>query len=294
MRHWFMNIMHLSRLQFWFLPLFLLAAALVLAISPAARAEHSLTQVWKAEGLAVPESVLYIKDKKEPYLLVSLIDGVPTEVDGKGGIARLGTDGEVLDAEWITGLNAPKGMGTDGKLLYVADITELVVIDIKKQRVVKKVPVPEAVFLNDVTVSSLGVVYVSDTRTHRVHMYDGKKIHLYLDGVDNANGLFALGNSLVVGSAKQLLIFDANKKPLVLAQGFAENIDGVEMVARGEFVVSCWLGLVYYVYGDGRIQQMLDLREQKINTADLGFDPEQRVVLVPNFFKNSVTAYRLE
>ena len=54
-----------------------------------AYAAHSLTQVWKTEGLAVPESVIHINDPKEPYLLVSLIDGEPAATDGKGGIAKL-------------------------------------------------------------------------------------------------------------------------------------------------------------------------------------------------------------
>lgn len=266
---------------------------LVLANVQGALAAHSLTQVWKAEGLAVPESVIYISDPKDPYLLVSLIDGEPAGVDQKGGIAKLAIDGSVMDPEWITGLNAPKGMGTDGKLLYVADITELVIIDLKKKKVVKKIAVPDAVFLNDVTVNSSGLVFVSDSEAKKVYVLENKKVSLYLDNVNNPNGLFALGRSLVVGSGNRLVVYDQGN-PLVMAKGFAQDIDGVVMTVPGEFIVSCWAGLVYYVNIDGSTELLLDTRVQKINTADIGYDPENRRVLIPNFFNNTVTAYQLQ
>lgn len=256
-------------------------------------AAHSLSQVWKTDGLAVPESVIYMNDPKEPYLLVSQIDGEPANTDQKGGIAKLAVDGTIVDLEWITGLNAPKGMGTDGKFLYVADITELVIIDLKKKKITKKIPVPDAVFLNDVTVSSSGVVYISDSQANKVYALQGKDIKVHLESVNTPNGLSALGSSLVVGSANRLQVYDQGK-PFTLAKGFAHDIDGVVMTNPGEFLVSCWAGMVYYVSADGSVELLLDLRAQQVNTADLGYDPTNRLVFVPNFFKNTVTAYQLK
>src|SRR5688572_19794867 len=129
--------------------------------SAQAQAQHTLEQLWITPDLPTPESVLYVAHKKNPYLFVALIDGQGDAVDGKGGIATLTTDGEVLDKNWFTGLNAPKGMAIHENRLYVADITEVVVIDIKKRALIKKIPVPGAVFLNDVTANSSGVVFVS-------------------------------------------------------------------------------------------------------------------------------------
>lgn len=266
---------------------------LLLGALPAS-AQHKLEQRWLTPDLPTPESVLYVADKKVPYLFVALIDGQGDAVDGKGGIAKLATDGSVIDKEWFTGLNAPKGMAIYENRLYVADITELVVIDIKKQRLVKKIPIEGSVFLNDVTVNASGVVFVSDTRTNKVHRIVGDVPSLYLDDVTSANGLKSFGSNLVVGAGNELLLFDGDKKRLVLAHGFAQGIDGIEMMAkRGEFVVSCWPGLVYYVYGDGKIEVLIDSQEQKINTADIGYDPNTNQVFVPNFFKDSVTAYQL-
>ncbi|HTF95372.1 MAG TPA: GTP-binding protein [Cellvibrio sp.] len=257
-------------------------------------AQHQLEQKWLTPDLPTPESVLFVADKKTPYLLVSLIDGEGAAADGKGGIAKLSEDGEVIDKEWITGLNAPKGMAMVNGHLYVADLTEVVVIDVKKAKVIKKIPIPDSVFLNDVTASSSSIVYVSDTRTGKVHRIEKDTPTVYLENLANANGLKALSSNLIVGAGPELLFVGPDKKPLALAKGFAQGIDGIEMTSPGEFLVSCWAGLIYYVYADGKIQLLLDSQADKINTADIGFDPESKTLFVPNFLKDSVTAYQLQ
>lgn len=267
---------------------------LLIPLALPALAQHKLEQAWLTPDLPTPESVLYVLGNDEPYLFVSLIDGQGDAVDGKGGIAKLSTEGEVIDKEWFTGLNAPKGMAIYQNRLYVADITELVVIDVKKQALIKKIPIAGSVFLNDVTVNSSGVVFVSDTRTNKIHRIENDEPSLYLENMTSANGLKVFGSNLIVGAGPELLLVGPDKKPLTLAKGFAQGIDGIEMTKRGEFIVSCWAGLVYYVYSNGKIELLIDSQAQKINTADIGFDPNTQRVFVPNFFKNSVTAYQLK
>jgi hypothetical protein len=274
-------------------PLTLIFWPLLALVSIAAQAQHKLEPLWLTSDLPTPESVLYVADKKEPYLFVALIDGQGDGVDGKGGITTLATDGTVIDKNWLTGLNAPKGMAIYKNRLYVADITELVVINIKKRKVIKKIPIADSIFLNDVTVNSRGIVFVSDTRTNKVHRIKNDEPSLYLENMTSANGLKVFGSNLIVGAGKELLLVGADKKPLTLATGFAQGIDGIEMVSRGEFIVSCWPGLVYYVYRDGKIELLIDSQAEKINTADIGYNPDTKQVYIPNFFKNSVTAYQL-
>ena len=64
-------------------------------------------------------------------------------------------------------------------------------------------------------------------------------------------------------------------------------------VGGGDFLVSTWGGVVYYVTADGTKQVLLDGREQKINSADIGYDAAKRIVYIPTFWKNSVVAYEL-
>jgi hypothetical protein len=39
---------------------------------------------------------------------------------------------------------------------------------------------------------------------------------------------------------------------------------------------------------------LLDTREQKVNSADIGYDAKNKIVYVPTFFRNSVVAYQLK
>lgn len=253
-----------------------------------------LDQVWQTAGLRTPESVLFYPNGKDPFLFVSEIEGEPAGVDGKGGIAKLDLEGKIIEADWVRGLNAPKGMAVYEDFLYVSDITELVVIRIATGELVRTIPVEGAEFLNDVAVNSRGEVFVSDTRTNKVHKLVDDQIETYLAEVPGANGLATLGGNLVIGANDKLWLVYQDQQLIKIAEGFAAPADGVEMAGPGEFIVSCWAGLIYYVYSDGKKELLIDSRNKEVNTADIGYDYDSRVVYVPNFFKNTVTAYQLK
>jgi hypothetical protein len=266
---------------------------LILFTSFAATAQHSLRKRWSTDTtLATPESVLF--DAQNKILYVSLINGQPDQADGKGGIAKVNLDGKVLDTNWVTGLNAPKGLGEYGNTLYAADLNEVVVIDIPSGKVTKKIPVEGAQFLNDITVDTKGNVYVSDTRTGKVHKIENGTVTTYLENLKNPNGLLALGNDLYVLASGVLYKADAGKKLTTIAEGMDASTDGVEQVKPGEYIVSCWNGVVYYVKDDGNKQQLLDTRADKINSADIGYDAGNKIVYVPTFFKKGVVSYQLQ
>ncbi|MDP4247847.1 MAG: ATP/GTP-binding protein, partial [Bacteroidota bacterium] len=169
-----------------------------------------------------------------------------------------------------------------------------VVIDIKAGKIVRRIPVPGAVFLNDISVDSKGVVYVSDTRTAKVHRIEGGKVSTWLEGITGANGVLCVGRDLYVLGNGALWKAGPDGKAVKIADGMDASTDGIERVKDNEFIVSCWAGAIYYVKGDGSKQIMLDTRPEKINSADIGYDPVHRVVYVPTFFKNSIAAYSLK
>src|ERR1700681_4523421 len=114
--------------------------------------KHKLVQLWSTDAVvATPESVL--PDLKNNKLYVSLIDGDPWGVDGKGGIGLMTIMGTNYDSLWFTGLNAPKGLGVYRNNIYAADISDVVVVNIPTAKLVKKIPVEGASGLNDITVS---------------------------------------------------------------------------------------------------------------------------------------------
>ena len=73
-----------------------------------------------------------------------------------------------------------------------------------------------------------------------------------------------------------------------------QGIDGIEPVGNGDFIVSAWIGYIYYVYADGHFENLLDTHDQNKNTADIGFDPVKKIVYVPSFLGKTVAAYKFK
>jgi len=253
----------------------------------------TLTQKWESDTLLTTcESVLY--DKQNNVLYVADIAGKPDSADGVGFISKLGLDGKIVDAQWVKGLNAPKGMGISNGKLYVADINNLVEIDIATGAISKKYPIADAVFLNDVTVDGSGKVYVSDTGTGAVSVLENDAITTYLTGIEGVNGLLSDNGTFLVASFKNgtLNTVDASKQ-IVLKADSVENADGIEAVGDGGYLVSSWNGKVTYVDADGKTTKILDTTSGQVSAADIEYIPELKLLLVPTFFKNKVVAYDL-
>ena len=256
-----------------------------------ANAQHQLIKKWEtSDSIPVPESVLIAPGGNELY--VSLIDGKANEKDGKGGIAILHKDGSVKNMNWITGLNAPKGLGIYKNKLYVADLTDVVIIDIKAAKVIKTVPVPNTVFLNDITIDHKGIVYVSDTRKNTIYRLINDVPELYLEEVPGANGLKAIGTDLYILAGKELWKLGENKKKTIIASGLEQGGDGIEPVGNGDFLVTCWPGIIYYIKANGQLEKLLDV-QGKMNTADLAYDAKSKTLYIPTFNNYSVIAYEL-
>jgi DNA-binding beta-propeller fold protein YncE len=251
---------------------------------------HKLVKLWETDTIiAVPESVLPVGD----ILYVALIDGDPWGADGKGGIAKIQTNGKVVNPYWVHGLNAPKGMAKVGNRLYVADISEVAVIDIASGKVVKKIKVEGAEGLNDVTVTSTGILFVSDSKKATVWKIEKDRPKLYLENMQGINGLRAVRNELYIASGKSFVKADLKKK-ITLVATLPEGGDGVEPIGNGDFIATAWGGQIYYVSADGKVETVLDTTPQKKNTADIGYDAVKRIVYVPTFFGKTVSAYRLQ
>jgi hypothetical protein len=166
------------------------------------------------------------------------------------------------------------------------------VINLRNGKVESRIPVEGATGLNDITVDDKGVVYVSDSRLGKVHQIRNGKAELYLSDLKGVNGLKAVGKDLYILTSNDVFKTGADKKLVTVATTEVGG-DGIEPVGNGAYVISCWAGLIYYMEADGKLLTLLDTREQKRNTADIGYDPKQRIVYVPTFFKKSVEAYKL-
>jgi len=256
-------------------------------------AQHKLEKLWETDSvLKVPESVLFDGDNK--ILYAANIDGTdPWAKDGKGSVAKVGLDGKVIATEWISGLNAPKGMGLHKGKLYVADLNELVVIDIAGGKIEKRIVVTGAEGLNDVSVSKNGIVYVSDSKLKKIFVVKDGVTELLLDTLKGPNGVLIRGDDFYLLDAGGMYKMNKDKTLTKITDGMDGGTDGIENISGNDFIVSCWQGVVWYVKADGSKQQLLDSRPDKKNSADIGLDAKNKIVYVPTFWRNTIVAYRV-
>lgn len=256
-------------------------------------ASPKLVKVWETPAkLKVPESVL--PDLQRRVLYVSNIDGEPWKKDGKGSIGKVSLDGKILATDWVTGLNAPKGMGIRGNLLYAADLDQLVVIDIEKGQISKKIPIPGASGLNDVTVGESGVIYATDTHSRKVFALEGERPSVFLEKLKEPNGILSHQGVLYLLDGEGMYRVGTDRKLSPISPDIGSGVDGIENVSGNDFLVSRWGGTIHLVHGDGTRQLLLDTEAKEINAADIGYDAKKRIVYVPTFFKNSIVAYELK
>ncbi|APU96957.1 ATP-binding protein [Sphingobacterium siyangense] len=255
--------------------------------------QKSLTPQWQSDTtLRSPESVWV--DAKNKVLYVS--NTIAFEPNTTAFISKLDMDGKFIKRDWVTGLNAVLGIGIHKNRLYAAEAfsKSIAVIDIDKASIVKRITIDGAELLNDITVDSKGIVYVSDTRLGKIYRIENDSPMLYAENLKGANGLLAVGKDLYVLSDGALVKIDQDKKTTVISKGMEGGLDGVVQIKPNEFVVSGWQGLIYHVKPDGSNAILLDTRDKKINAADIGYDKSSGMLYVPTVRSNSVQAYKLD
>jgi sugar lactone lactonase YvrE len=275
-----------------------------LMIAPAAAAEPET--VWETEGLQAPESALY--DDQRDVLYVSNVAGSPTDKDGQGFISKVSPEGELVEAQWVSGLNAPKGLGLEGGMVYVADIDRLVAIDIEKGEIAGEHQAAAAQFLNDVTVDGEGRVYVSDMAGNAIYRLDGDSFEIWVqdEALESPNGLLAEEDRIVVGSWGVMTDGSATKTPghlkavdldskEISSIGSGEavgNLDGVEATSEGDYLVTDWAGgALFRIDSSGDAEQILDLNQ---GSADLEYRADEKLAIIPMMNDNKLVAYRIQ
>jgi hypothetical protein len=251
----------------------------------------SLQKAWETDTvLTTVESTLF--DPAAGIIYTSNIEGHHSKKDKKGSISKLKPDGSVSQLKWVTGLNAPKGMALLNGKLYVADIDELVEIDVAGGKIAKRYPVAGAKFLNDAATDGKQV-YFSDSETGKVHRLDNGKATLVGEGFAGINGLgFDQKGQLFILDGKGLRRYNPADKASQFVNEVVTGGDGLVIIDDSTYIASRWQGEIYLVK-NGKEHLLLDTKADSSNTADIDYIRDQQLVLVPTFFKNKVVAYKL-
>ncbi|WP_458720368.1 SMP-30/gluconolactonase/LRE family protein [Candidatus Nitrosocosmicus sp. R] len=282
--------------------------------------QTQVSKLWETPAnLKDPESVAY--GSKQHVLFVSNMNGQPDQKDQNGFISKVSpSNGSIIELNWITALNAPKGIAisNDNSTLYVTDITDLIQIDIDSGKIIKRFNAPGSSFLNDVVADNQGNIYVSDTDTNTIYKLDtnpgnstsSSDIQAWLQNpqLNGPNGLHIDNNKnkLIVVSFGPLSkpgggIEDIDMKNKTITslgeQGTTSpfgGLDGIESDASNThyYVTDNPEGKVYAVNANGTgYQTLIDLYTQ--GAADLGFIPGQSTIIIPLMQDNKLVAYKL-
>ncbi|MBI1186974.1 MAG: hypothetical protein GC206_06510 [Alphaproteobacteria bacterium] len=250
-----------------------------------------LVEAWRLDGLANPESVAINADGAMLY--VTNVDGEADARDGSGFVSLVSVSGQMLQRDWVTGLDAPKGIARFGDALYVADIDRLVVIAADTGTVRTRVPIEGAQFLNDVAVTPDGMVLVSDSGSGRIFAVRDGEVTVFAEGplLESVNGLYVEDQRLVAATMEGRLvaIYPATREIILIAEGLGQG-DGVAPY-RGGYLVSEWPGALYYVGADSERRTLQMTRDQNIYQND--FLVHEDLLFMPNWEPGALTAYRL-
>lgn len=271
--------------------------ALLLLSSTSAFSQVKLTRLWESDTtLTTPESIYY--EPKENILYISCINGGPSADNSKSFISKIDLNGKITKLKLTENLQSTKGLVALGSKLYVTEIFKLVEIDLKTGKVLNKYEVPEAKFLNDVTVDAKNnVVYFTDMRSDRLWKLDKGQIVKVAEGapLKSPNGVVFEKGKLIVGNGDgKVLAYDLKTGEYSTKAEGLGGIDGILPDGKGGYLASEWRGKVWHVNPEGKTSLLLDLVDAKINTADFEYIPGKKLLVIPNFFKNKVTAYSVD
>ena len=265
--------------------------------------------VWETEKIfELPESVIY--DSKNEVLYVSNITDHPFKKDGTGYISKIGLDGSIIKKKWINKLNAPKGLTISNDKLYIADVDELVEVDIESGKILNKYKGYGSVCMNDVTADKYGNVYVGDTYNdtiYRLNQFGQLPAWFYSPGlapngihIDNEEGNLIVGSWGAVmegwgtpelkGSLKSINIHtkkikDLGKKPI-------GNLDGIESDGKGAYFVTDWTGAkLYRIKKNGKFKVIAEVGK---GAADHEVILDKNLVIIPIMAEGKVIALKVK
>ncbi|MEM1078123.1 MAG: ATP/GTP-binding protein [Pseudomonadota bacterium] len=218
---------------------------------------------WTAGPFDMPESAIY--DAPHDRIVLSVIGGHPGMADGNGLLALVSPEGAILDPDWVTGLDAPKGMAILGDTLLVTDLTRLHEIDLSTGQIQRSLEVEDTMFLNDITADGQQA-FVSDLMANRIWRYAAGALTLWLEDetLAHPNGLLLDGDRLIVGSwgpgiredfttqePGALLSVDLATKAVETLVHRLGNLDGVARIGD-VLLVNDWItGQLFEIAADG-------------------------------------------
>jgi len=112
------------------------------------------------------------------------------------------------------------------------------------------------------------------------------------DLIVSPNGLAFYDKVLYSGTRDNLLKVDVKSKNYEVLVAGTGSIDGLIPLGDDRFIISNWAGKVTLVSPTNNTV-LSNTTDEKIQAADLGYIPSQKMILIPTFTDNRVVAEKL-
>ncbi len=258
--------------------------------------KEGISKKWELKDeFSTAESVIY--DEKNDVLYVSSFDQTKKYGQGKQFISKISPTGKMLELKWIDELNQPLGMFIYKEKLYISERKNIVEVDIKAGRIIKRIPMPESMFINDLSIDKKGDIYVSDSRKNAIFKISNGKVEEWLSGeeVKDPNGLFVNGDKLIFGNSgdSKVKSADLKTKEIKTIANFSKGIiDGIKADEKGNHIVSIWQGAIYRITQKGKVTKLYENNNSKC--ADFEYIAKKKLLLIPTFENNSIIAIEMK
>lgn len=279
------------------LSIFLLTCISALALSLSLSAEP-LEVLHKIHGFSTPESV--VVDPETGFAYVSNIasdpEGYWTDTN-EGFISRISPEGSLDALKWVSSseeapLHQPKGLAILDGVLYAADNRRVVAYSLEDGSFKKSISMAGVSRLNDMA-SGNNQLYVSDVDKGHIWRVDisGAGNHGLVAELEGVNGVTVHGEKLyaVSWTLHEMYEVDPSGKSAPLPFGLLEhftNLDGIEVMPSGDFVVSDFVGNKLFQISSDR-KEVRCLHELNA-PADIGVLWDRNLIYIPQFEDNTV------
>ncbi|RMB56941.1 hypothetical protein EAX61_12825 [Dokdonia sinensis] len=220
---------------------------------------------------------------------------------GDGGIATVSLDGQMVNKNFISGLDDPKGILIQGDKLYVGDNTVFIEADLKTGEILKRHTLPSIGMLNDATIAPDGKIYVTDTRTSEIYELDTEgNFSLWLKdaGLDNPNGILIHDNTMYIASwggseeGGAVSKIDMKTKEITPLTEKIGNLDGVRPYDDNHLIISDWRsGKIHTLnLDDGSTKEILEVGQ---SVGDIAYIADKKLLLLPMNRQKKLLIYKL-
>jgi predicted secreted protein len=211
-------------------------------------------------------------------------------------ISQIDIDGNIHNIRWIDSLLGTTGITIFNDRLYAVERGFLAEIDIRNQKIIRRYPIPDFGFPNDIAFEKNGFAYITDSEKNCIYRFDGKTIEKWLSDslFTGINGLYMILDTLIVGNHGKNNMFKValkDKTVVTMARNAVVFVDGIAPFNH-EFIITGGKK-IKIIDNNGNSIELMDSNNENEWYGDFYFIQSKDLLIVPTLFTNKVVAFKL-